>query len=146
MGTEEHKASIMNNALVISVRLHEGWYHGAGSIPSPARVFQALMAGRGLSGPIPPESIEALEWLERQPPQIEMSLSTLSVPFVFWSLSMMKFRFVFLACLAAFCVTPMLGCGDSEGTWVNEEVRATPEEMDDSKGTGLFFGWHCSHD
>lgn len=60
----------MKNALVISVRLHEGWYHGAGSIPSPARVFQALIAGRGLSGPIPRDSLLALEWLERQPPPI----------------------------------------------------------------------------
>ncbi len=60
----------MSQALVVSVRLHEGWYHGAGSIPSPARLFQALMAGKGLSGPLPTETIIALEWLEQQPPPI----------------------------------------------------------------------------
>lgn len=60
----------MNAALAISVRLHEGWYHGAGSMPSPARLFQALIAGRGLSGPLPVETIEALEWLEQQAPPV----------------------------------------------------------------------------
>ena len=56
----------MSKTLVISVRLHEGWYHGTGAIPSPARVFQGLVAGRGLSGPLPTETIAALEWLENQ--------------------------------------------------------------------------------
>lgn len=60
----------MSDSLVISVRLHEGWYHGAGSIPSPARIFQALIAGRGLSGPLPAKSVDALQWLEQQPPPI----------------------------------------------------------------------------
>ena len=60
----------MTDSLTISVRLHEGWYHGSGSIPSPARLFQALVAGQGLSGPLRPQSIQALEWLERQPPPI----------------------------------------------------------------------------
>lgn len=60
----------MSDSLVISAWLHEGWYHGNGSIPSPARVFQALIAGRGLSGPLPDETIAALEWLEQQPPPI----------------------------------------------------------------------------
>jgi CRISPR-associated protein Csb2 len=58
----------MSDSLVISVRLHEGWYHGTGAIPSPARIFQALIAGRGLSGPLAHETIAALEWLEQQPP------------------------------------------------------------------------------
>ncbi len=53
----------MAYSLAISVRLHEGWYHGAGSISSPARLFQALIAGRGMSGPIPHESNEAVECL-----------------------------------------------------------------------------------
>ncbi len=66
----------MSNALAISVRLHEGWYHGSGSIPSPARLFQALMAGRGLSGPLPEESILALQWLEQQPPPIVATPAT----------------------------------------------------------------------
>lgn len=60
----------MSAFLVISVRLHEGWYHGIGTIPSPARIFQALIAGRGLSGPLSDETIDALQWLERQPPPI----------------------------------------------------------------------------
>lgn len=60
----------MSRALVISVRLHEGWYHGAGSIPSPARLFQALIAGKGLSGPLPTQTTTALEWLEQKKPPI----------------------------------------------------------------------------
>ena len=60
----------MSKALVIAIRLHEGWYHGAGSIPSPARLFQSLIAGKGLSGPLPEQTIAALEWLEKQPPPI----------------------------------------------------------------------------
>ena len=56
----------MQNVLLISVRLHEGWYHGTGQTPSPARLFQALVAGAGLSGPLTPETVKALEWLERQ--------------------------------------------------------------------------------
>ncbi len=60
----------MTNSLIISVRLHEGWYHGAGSIPSPARLFQALAAGRGLGGPLQLQTIEALQWLEKQRPPI----------------------------------------------------------------------------
>ncbi len=60
----------MSDTLVISVRLHEGWYHGAGSIPSPARLFQSLIAGQGLSGPLPDATTSALQWLEKQPPPI----------------------------------------------------------------------------
>lgn len=55
----------MSKLLVISVRLHEGRYHGAGDWPpSPARLFQALIAGAGLSGPLQPEHVAALKWLE----------------------------------------------------------------------------------
>lgn len=66
----------MSDSLVISVRLHEGWYHGTGTIPSPARIFQALVAGRGLSGPLPDETIAALQWLEQQPPPIVAAAAT----------------------------------------------------------------------
>ncbi len=53
-------------ALVISIRLYEGRYHGAGEWPpAPARLFQALVAGGGLSGPLESLDREALEWLER---------------------------------------------------------------------------------
>jgi CRISPR-associated protein Csb2 len=56
----------MASALVISIRLHEGRYHGAGEWPpAPARLFQALVAGIGLSGPLDHRARETLEWLER---------------------------------------------------------------------------------
>ncbi|WP_447977331.1 type I-G CRISPR-associated protein Csb2 [Candidatus Nitrospira bockiana] len=55
------------SALVIHVRLHDGRYHGKGDWPpSPARLFQALVAGAGISGPIEHTEREALAWLERQ--------------------------------------------------------------------------------
>ena len=60
----------MSHALLISVRLYEGWYHGSGGPPSPARLFQALVAGAGISGPLDDETVEALTWLERQDPPI----------------------------------------------------------------------------
>jgi CRISPR-associated protein Csb2 len=57
----------MSEALLISVRLHDGRYHGRGDWPpSPARLFQALVAGAGLSGPIDKNHSEALRWLERK--------------------------------------------------------------------------------
>jgi CRISPR-associated protein Csb2 len=56
-------------ALVLYVRMHDGRYHGWGDWPpSPARLFQALVAGCGLRGPIKPTEKEAREWLERQKP------------------------------------------------------------------------------
>src|SRR5437016_1130129 len=56
----------MARGLVISVRLHDGRYHGAGEWPpAPARLFQALVAGAGLSGPLEGHDREALEWLEQ---------------------------------------------------------------------------------
>lgn len=60
----------MSDALLISVRFHEGWYHGSGQTPSPARLFQSLVAGAGISGPMPQETVSALAWLERQSPPI----------------------------------------------------------------------------
>jgi CRISPR-associated protein Csb2 len=58
----------MSSALLISVRVHDGRYHGAGDWPpAPARLFQALVAGAGLSGPLRKEESEALGWLERRP-------------------------------------------------------------------------------
>ena len=50
---------------MFSVRLHDDRYHGAGEWPpSPARLFQALVAGAGLSGPLHPKQVAALQWLE----------------------------------------------------------------------------------
>ncbi len=59
------------SALVVCVRLHDGRYHGQGDWPpSPARLFQALVAGVGLGGPIAQTDREALEWLQGQKPPI----------------------------------------------------------------------------
>jgi CRISPR-associated protein Csb2 len=62
----------MSSILLISVRLHEGRYHGTGDWPpSPARLFQALIAGAGLQGPLEEDQVKALGWLETmQPPLI----------------------------------------------------------------------------
>src|SRR5581483_6685460 len=58
-------------ALAIYVRLHDGRYHGRGDWPpSPARLFQALVAGAGLSGPLQEKEREALRWLEALPAPI----------------------------------------------------------------------------
>ncbi|MHB8418783.1 MAG: type I-G CRISPR-associated protein Csb2 [Myxococcales bacterium] len=55
----------MSPALLLTVRLHEGRYHGESEWPpSPARLFQALVAGAGLRGPIGEDDAEALSWLE----------------------------------------------------------------------------------
>ena len=55
----------MPRVLVFCVRLHEGRYHGAGDWPpSPARLFQALIAGAGTRGPLRTEQVSALQWLE----------------------------------------------------------------------------------
>ncbi|MBI4491443.1 MAG: type I-U CRISPR-associated protein Cas5/Cas6 [Chloroflexi bacterium] len=60
------------SGLLITVRLHDERYHGMGDWPpSPARLFQALVAGAGLSGPLDREDCVALEWLqELKPPLI----------------------------------------------------------------------------
>jgi CRISPR-associated protein Csb2 len=55
------------SALVLHVRLHDGRYHGEPDWPpSPARLFQALVAGAGLGGPLGDAEQKALEWLEKQ--------------------------------------------------------------------------------
>ncbi len=69
----------MSQSLVITVRFHDGRYHGEddgfngteGWPPSPARLFQALVAGAAQGRLIDPEDQRALRWLERLPaPQI----------------------------------------------------------------------------
>jgi CRISPR-associated protein Csb2 len=62
----------MSRVVLITVRLYEGRYHGTGDEPpSPARLFQALVAGVGLSGQLNQQDCEALTWLEkRQAPVI----------------------------------------------------------------------------
>lgn len=56
----------MPRVLLVSVRLHEGRYHGAvdSRVPSPARLFQALVAAAGIGGPLSDEEKRALRWLE----------------------------------------------------------------------------------
>jgi CRISPR-associated protein Csb2 len=55
----------MTRFLTIHVRAHEGRYHGDGDeLPSPFRLFQALVAGAGISGPLDQVTKEALIWLE----------------------------------------------------------------------------------
>lgn len=55
----------MNHALIITVRFHDGRYHGAGDWPpSPARLFQALVAAAALPA-LNAEKRAALRWLEK---------------------------------------------------------------------------------
>lgn len=57
-----------HRSLVLSVRLHDGRYHGVPEWPpAPARLFQALVAGAGLAGPLGADDGAALRWLEGLP-------------------------------------------------------------------------------
>ena len=66
----------MANALLVTVRFHEGRYHGLDNRktgewpPAPARLFQALMAGATRGATIPGEVRAALDWLETLPPPV----------------------------------------------------------------------------
>ena len=69
----------MPQSLLITVRFHEGRYHGQadrfgdddGWPPSPGRLFQALVAGAARGATLRPEDRRALEWLEGlDPPRI----------------------------------------------------------------------------
>jgi CRISPR-associated protein Csb2 len=51
--------------LLISVRFHDGRYHGRLDWPpSPARLFQALVAGVAQDDMLPEEDRRALLWFE----------------------------------------------------------------------------------
>lgn len=51
--------------LLLSVHLHDGQWHGAGEWPpSPARLFQALVAALGVRGALTEDHVLALRWLE----------------------------------------------------------------------------------
>ena len=68
----------MPRVLLISVRLHEGRYHGrydnaAEWPPSPARLFQALVAAAGTDGPLCDEEVQTLRWLEKLDPPLVAS-------------------------------------------------------------------------
>lgn len=61
----------MQRHLLISVRHHDGRHHAEGQDPlGPARLFQALVAGAGASGPLNEVSRSALMWLEGLPPPL----------------------------------------------------------------------------
>ncbi len=54
------------SGLLISVRFHDGRYHGSGGWPpSPARLFQALVAGAGRGKNLSQHEVAAFEWLEK---------------------------------------------------------------------------------
>ncbi|MCY4515586.1 MAG: type I-U CRISPR-associated protein Csb2 [Candidatus Tectomicrobia bacterium] len=61
----------MNDALLLSIRFHDGRYHGAGDWPpAPARLFQALVAGAARGFQLGDEDVVALEWLETLDPPV----------------------------------------------------------------------------
>ena len=62
----------MPNALLLTLRFHDGRYHGAEDWPpSPARLFQALVASAAKGSEIPRNEHNALAWLESlDPPAI----------------------------------------------------------------------------
>jgi CRISPR-associated protein Csb2 len=62
----------MTSALLISVRFHDGRYHGADDWPpAPARLFKALVAAAPKTGDaLEQNSRNALAWLERLPPPV----------------------------------------------------------------------------
>ena len=69
----------MPRCLLIEVRFHEGRYHGeddgfssaGGWPPSPARLFQALVAAAARGARLQPDDEQALKWLEGlAPPEI----------------------------------------------------------------------------
>ena len=61
----------MGSSLVIAVRWHQGRYHGTGTWPpSPARLFQALVAGVGSRAKWSQHDTDAFGWLERLAPPV----------------------------------------------------------------------------
>ena len=66
----------MQRALFVTVRLHEGRYHGLDNRgarewpPAPARVFQAMLSGAARGAAIPRATQAALDWLETLPPPV----------------------------------------------------------------------------
>lgn len=66
----------MKRALLVTVRFHDGRYHGLDYRkasewpPAPARLFQALMAGAACGASVSVKSQAALDWLEVLPPPV----------------------------------------------------------------------------
>ena len=66
----------MQRALLVTVRLYEGRYHGlddryaAEWPPSPARLFQAFLAGAARGATVSEAARAALDWLQTLPPPV----------------------------------------------------------------------------
>ena len=66
----------MERALIVTVRLHEGRYHGMDNRyacewpPAPARLFQALLAGAACGVTVSAKTLAALDWLQSLPPPV----------------------------------------------------------------------------
>lgn len=61
----------MPRALLLSIRFHDGRYHGVPEWPpSPARLFQALIAGVAQGEKLSPHYRAALAWLEQLAPPV----------------------------------------------------------------------------
>lgn len=59
----------MEKAFLVTVRFYTGRYHGTGDWPpSPARLFQALLAGAARGMNVPNKVRDSLDWLECLPP------------------------------------------------------------------------------
>jgi CRISPR-associated protein Csb2 len=61
----------MSNGLLVSIHFHEGRYHGQPEWPpSPARLFQALIAGAAKGNAVSADDRAALAWLEQLSPPV----------------------------------------------------------------------------
>ncbi len=76
----------MPSSLLLTIRFHDGRYHGAGDWPpSPARLFQALVAAAARGKALPEEASAALSWLETlEAPVIAAPAARLTKAFVNW--------------------------------------------------------------
>ena len=78
----------MPRALLVTVRMHEGRYHGVDDRracewpPAPARLFQAFLAGAARGATVPPTAQAALDWLQTlSPPIIAAPRGALGQPY-----------------------------------------------------------------
>ena len=66
----------MEQAFLVTVRIHHGRFHGLDGRrasewpPSPARLFQAILAGAAHGDTLPKATLDALEWLQSLPPPV----------------------------------------------------------------------------